>query len=325
MDDSLTPCPKGTVTKITLLNFTIFACRRVIIPSTGLNLICGVGGSGKSSIVQAIYIGLGFKLSVLGKKKVHEYISRSNGATFCEVEIQLSDGGRRRSNFCRKFFKRSRTSDVFSINGQPATRTAYQEKVREEYKIRLENFTQYLPQSTLEKFRTLNPRDRLTGLLEAVHPELLVQRGEIIQRHRTKADRLAGVVATRKKLHAAAHRELKAMEKAAQEIRDKLASSDERRLIELGLLARRKDEAIAAHVKHKKAHKQIRAELRTLLRDTGGDADAARVRHEQDVEALQAQQGASKKALEVLQEEHAKATQHNNNKARLAHAAVQVG
>ena len=163
--DALKPCPKGTVTKITLLNFTTFACRRVITPSTGLNIICGPNGSGKSSIVSAICIGLGFKDSVIdNKKKAHEYIS--NGATFCQIEIQLSDGGRRRSNFCRKFFKRARTSDVFTINGEPATRKAYLEKVRVEYKIRLENSTQYLPQSKLEEFKTCllytspSPRDR---------------------------------------------------------------------------------------------------------------------------------------------------------------------
>jgi chromosome segregation ATPase len=137
-------CPRGTVTRITLTNFTTFLGTRTVRPNPGLNLVCGPNGSGKSTLVSAICLGLGFSDRVIdSQKKAEDYIS--NGAENCELQIELSNGGEGRTTFLRRIF-RGKTRDVFLIdNKKIPTKTEYV-ACANDYGVYLDNLTQYLPQ-----------------------------------------------------------------------------------------------------------------------------------------------------------------------------------
>lgn len=312
---TLQPCAKGTVVRITVDNFTTFACKRTFHPSPGLNILCGPNGSGKSSIVSAICLGLGFPEKVIdNKKKAADYISK--GSSFCEIEIQLSDGGMRRSTFSRKFFSSKTSKDVFKINGERvASRNAYLARVRDEYKIRLENATQYLPQSKLEKFKRLSPKDRLTATLEAVAPEMLQERETIEKADEYKAER-EKALATSKTLADQAKKDLEKANKDAAGIREKLESNDTLHLLHLGILAKERQELRARVTEHKAATKNIKEKFRAAKAavDVAVEAEAA----------AQASIAEQRKAANVTAKDLYKCSRLVKNRADDTHKSLQV-
>jgi len=72
-----------------LLEFVFRTYSKVeIFPGPGLNVVVGANGTGKSTIVCGICLGLGGKPSILGRaSSVTEYIKR--GKTTAVIEIEL--------------------------------------------------------------------------------------------------------------------------------------------------------------------------------------------------------------------------------------------
>ena len=300
---------------ITVDNFTTFACKRTFHPSPGLNILCGPNGSGKSSIVSAICLGLGFSEKVIdNKKKAADYISK--GSSFCEIEIQLSDGGMRRSTFSRKFFASKNSKDVFKINGERvASRSAYLAHVRDEYKIRLENSTQYLPQSKLEEFKRLSPKDRLTATLEAVAPEMLQEREVIEKADELKVER-EKALATSKTLADQAKQNLEKANKEAMGIREKLESNDTLHLLHLGILLKERQELGDRVTAQKAATKSVKEKFRAAKAavDVAVEAEAA----------AQASIAEQRKAADTAAKGLYKCSRLVKNRADDTHKALQV-
>ena len=254
-------CAKGTVTLITLKNFTTYACTRIIRPSPGLNLVCGPNGSGKSSLVSAIVLGLGFKhTTIADNKKLQDYISK--GCNDCEIEIELSDGGFNRSQFTRRFFLQDQ-KEVFLVKRKGGavqkytSRATYNAFIRDTYAIRLDNVTQYLPQSKQQEFQKLSPKDRLNRLLEAVKPELLEQRRQIEARDEDKSKK-EDALKTSQTLAEDAEKALERNRRERDKIKEQLDSNDTLRLLELGTLAKEHSQATAAAKEQKEQNKEIK-------------------------------------------------------------------
>lgn len=108
--------------------FSIFIWRtynKVIInPGRNLNLIIGPNGTGKSTIVCAIVLGLGGKPNVIGRAlHVKDYVK--NGCNDAKIEITLKESHSKFVTITRIFDKKGKS--FWLINGQSTSSTAIQE------------------------------------------------------------------------------------------------------------------------------------------------------------------------------------------------------
>ena len=83
---------KGSIVKVELVNFMTYS-HAIFYPGSRLNLILGPNGTGKSSLVCAICIGLAASPKLLGRAdKIGDFVKRDAHITSGSVEITLSGG-----------------------------------------------------------------------------------------------------------------------------------------------------------------------------------------------------------------------------------------
>jgi len=157
---------KGNILKITMHNFMTYDdC--MFEPGAGLNLVLGPNGTGKSSIVSAICVGLCGNPKLLGRAtKVMDYIK--HGRDSCFVEIDLCDDNDQVVTIKRSWKKGREVSD-WHVNGKSAKLEAVK-KIVTNFNIKLDNLTQFLPQDRVAEFAGLGPIDLLRKTEEAVLP-----------------------------------------------------------------------------------------------------------------------------------------------------------
>ncbi|KAG9354043.1 hypothetical protein JZ751_012167 [Albula glossodonta] len=153
---------EGSIVRITMQNFLSYNYSEVI-PGPNLNMIVGPNGTGKSSIVCAICLGLAGKTTVLGRgDKVGLYVKR--GCTKGSVEIELHRVG---GNLViqREIYVENNQS-VWTLNGRHVSQKAVEEEVKALH-IQVGNLCQFLPQnvckekaSFLEKVTQRNERNK---------------------------------------------------------------------------------------------------------------------------------------------------------------------
>lgn len=90
-------------------------------------MIIGPNGTGKSTIVCAIALGLGGAPNLLGRAKDLKDFTRT-GADKTSIEIELK---RRRSNLIiKRTWKNGSNSSKWIINGEPTTKEKVLEEIR---------------------------------------------------------------------------------------------------------------------------------------------------------------------------------------------------
>lgn len=105
---------EGSIYKITLTNFVTYDyCE--IFPGPQMNMIIGPNGTGKSTIVCAIALGLGGAPSLLGRaKNIAEFVK--TGEEEATITIELKKVGVRNVVIQRTFRKNDNTN-TWRING----------------------------------------------------------------------------------------------------------------------------------------------------------------------------------------------------------------
>eukprot|EP00238_Polyblepharides_amylifera_P012271 CAMPEP_0196576178 /NCGR_PEP_ID=MMETSP1081-20130531/5501_1 /TAXON_ID=36882 /ORGANISM="Pyramimonas amylifera, Strain CCMP720" /LENGTH=1016 /DNA_ID=CAMNT_0041894717 /DNA_START=240 /DNA_END=3290 /DNA_ORIENTATION=- len=170
-------------------------------PGTRLNLILGPNGTGKSSFVCAMCIGLAGKPSLLGRgDKVSEFIKR--GEDFAIVEVTLCTGGTQRPLVISRKISKNNLSE-WNINGQNANVAAVLEETKK-LNVQLDNLCQFLPQDRVVAFSQLKPQDLLLETEKAIgdahlfnmHSSLVTKRQEIrglatrVREHESELERM---------------------------------------------------------------------------------------------------------------------------------------
>jgi len=164
----------GSIVRIKVKNFVTytaaeFKCR----PS--LNMIIGPNGTGKSTIVCAICLGLGFPPTCLGRaKEIGEYVK--HGHREAEIEIELAAGPRQKGKnpIIRCVIKREGSKTSWYINGSNTTRKEVKQLV-ESFHIQIDNLCQFLPQDRVVEFSRLTPVELLDSTQKAVAPESMTE------------------------------------------------------------------------------------------------------------------------------------------------------
>ncbi|KAI7873115.1 P-loop containing nucleoside triphosphate hydrolase protein, partial [Mucor mucedo] len=149
---------EGSIVKITLTNFVTYDyCE--ILPGPQMNMIIGPNGTGKSTIVCAIALGLGGTPALLGRaKSISEFVK--TGEDEATISIELKKVGTRNVIIQRTFKKADGNINTWRINGKSTSQREVLSIVRN-LNIQVDNLCQFLPQDRVSEFAELSPAQLL--------------------------------------------------------------------------------------------------------------------------------------------------------------------
>ncbi|KJR85492.1 SMC5 protein [Sporothrix schenckii 1099-18] len=158
----------GAIVRVTLDNFVTYE-HAEFDPGPSLNLVIGPNGTGKSSLVCAICLGLGFHSNVLGRATTFgDFVKHGRSHAVVEIELQARED-EIENHVVRLRINREDNSRKFWLNGQEAPLKRIQ-SLMAEMRIQVDNLCQFLPQDRVAEFAGLNSIDLLAKTLEAAAP-----------------------------------------------------------------------------------------------------------------------------------------------------------
>lgn len=140
-----------------------------------LNMIIGPNGTGKSTLVCAICLGLGWETKHLGRAKdISEFVK--HGAKRATIEIELAaDPARHRKNpvITTKIAREGNKVEYF-IDGKKENKKRVIDLARS-FSIQVDNLCQFLPQDRVVEFAALSPVELLAQTQRAAAPEQMTE------------------------------------------------------------------------------------------------------------------------------------------------------
>lgn len=167
-DDVFQP---GSIVRVKLKNFVTYTAAEFHL-GPSLNMIIGPNGTGKSTLVCAICLGLGWSSEHLGRaKELSAFVK--HGAAEAEIEIELAKAeGMRTNPVVRRVLRREDNKTIFFLNDKHSTKSAVMEMCKE-FSIQIDNLCQFLPQDRVVEFAKMKDTERLRATLNAAaRPEM---------------------------------------------------------------------------------------------------------------------------------------------------------
>lgn len=177
----------GAIVRVSVENFVTYE-KAEFFPGPNLNMVIGPNGTGKSSLVCAICLGLGYGPKHLGRAgSVKEFVK--HGKDTATIEIELRKRPEDRSNFViRVQIRREQNSQKWWLNGKESSHKTIQKLMRT-LKIQVDNLCQFLPQDRVVEFAACTPVDLLHETLRAAAPEEMLEWQEQLRElHKDKKD-----------------------------------------------------------------------------------------------------------------------------------------
>lgn len=134
-------------------------------------MIIGPNGTGKSTVVCAICLGLGGRPELLGRaKQPTDFIRQDTSKATITIELQ---GRTRKSNVV---IKRSidTSGSTWQVNGMPSTHKEVK-RITDDFKIMMDNLCQFLPQDKVSQFAKIPASELLRETERAVGSTNLIQ------------------------------------------------------------------------------------------------------------------------------------------------------
>lgn len=163
----------GAIIRVKLLNFVTYS-DAVFYPGPNLNMVIGPNGTGKSSLVCAICIGLGYNTVNLGRAaKFGEFVK--HGKDDAHIEIELQKMPEDRSNYIIKVrVTRDGDKRKWWLNGSETSLKNVQLLVKS-LGIQVDNLCQFLPQDRVSEFAGLSPIELLHETQRAAAPPQMLE------------------------------------------------------------------------------------------------------------------------------------------------------
>eukprot|EP01114_Cavostelium_apophysatum_P013290 TRINITY_DN3181_c0_g1_i2.p1 TRINITY_DN3181_c0_g1~~TRINITY_DN3181_c0_g1_i2.p1 ORF type:complete len:997 (-),score=332.14 TRINITY_DN3181_c0_g1_i2:85-3075(-) len=161
----------GSILRVRVKDFVTYDdCE--LFPGANLNVVIGPNGTGKSSIVCALCLGLGGATKILGRaKEVGEFVKNGMENGFTEIDLCGKNG--KTVTIKRKISKDNSTE--WWINGKSATKKAIKDLVKD-LNIQIDNLCQFLPQDRVSSFAQLSKFQLLEETEKAVGSESMLER-----------------------------------------------------------------------------------------------------------------------------------------------------
>ena len=162
----------GAIVRVKVENFVTYEEAEFFL-GPNLNMVIGPNGTGKSSLVCAICLGLGYSSNVLGRASAFgEFVKHGKDEAGIEVELQkLPEHSE--NPIVGLSIQREDNSRQFTINGQKASLREIQKLMRS-LRIQIDNLCQFLPQDKVAEFAALTPINLLEKTLHAAAPEEMI-------------------------------------------------------------------------------------------------------------------------------------------------------
>jgi len=153
------------------------------VPSSRVNLLLGANGSGKSSLVCALCLGLGGKTSDMERgKTLASFIQTGKHHAIIRITLagRPTDGGDwtiRRDLHLRG----GSLETAWAINEVAAREDDVLKLVRDEFHVQMDNLCMFLPQEKVGKFSCMNPPELLRETMRSVSRSLEVAYASILR------------------------------------------------------------------------------------------------------------------------------------------------
>jgi len=164
----------GSLVRVTMTNFVTYEKAEFVL-GPNLNMIIGPNGTGKSTLVCAICLGLGWETKHLGRAKdISEFVK--HGAKKATIEIELAkDPKRQTSNpVIRTKILRENNKVEYYINDKKENKKKVMDLARS-FSIQVDNLCQFLPQDRVVEFAALSPVELLAQTQRAAAPEQMTE------------------------------------------------------------------------------------------------------------------------------------------------------
>ncbi|KAH8322040.1 hypothetical protein KR059_000920 [Drosophila kikkawai] len=152
-------------------------------PKHYLNVLTGPNGTGKSTIVSAIILGLGGEPQLLDRSSsVSDYIQSNKNSAKIIIRVYG-----RVANSTETFGRiiNSNGSSVFSVNNKDTTKKNFLSAVSA-YNIQVNNLCQFLPQDRVQDFSKMNPQELLLNTMSSVCDSELTDNFSLLKQMRAK-------------------------------------------------------------------------------------------------------------------------------------------
>ncbi|CAI5743535.1 unnamed protein product [Hyaloperonospora brassicae] len=174
----------GSIFRVKLHNFLTYSDAE-FFPGPRLNLILGPNGTGKSSIVCALCVGLAGSTRLLGRAdKVGQFVRHEKASGYTEIELFFA----RKNRVIRRNIFRDNKS-TWQVDGKDSTLRDVT-SIMEAASIQIDNLCQFLPQDKVGEFSRMNPVQLLKATENAVtDSELAATHEEIIELQHSMSDK----------------------------------------------------------------------------------------------------------------------------------------
>ncbi|OJJ69965.1 hypothetical protein ASPBRDRAFT_647418 [Aspergillus brasiliensis CBS 101740] len=178
----------GAIVRIRVTDFVTYTSAE-FFPGPKLNMVIGPNGTGKSTLVCAICLGLGWGPQHLGRAKdTGEFVK--HGCREATIEIELAGKpGSRHNPIVSRTIKRDGNKSTFMINGKQASRSQVL-KLAQSFSIQIDNLCQFLPQDKVAEFAALTPIELLNSTQRAAAGEEMIEWHENLKRLRAEQKKL---------------------------------------------------------------------------------------------------------------------------------------
>lgn len=292
----------GAIVRVTVQNFVTYE-KAEFFPGPHLNMVIGPNGTGKSSLVCAICLGLGYSPKHLGRAgSVKEFVKHGKDSATIEIELHRKPSDR--SNYVIKVqIRREQNNQKWWLNGKDTTHKKIQDLMRS-LKIQVDNLCQFLPQDRVVEFAACTPIDLLHETLRAAAPEEMLQwQRQLQELHKDKKEVAQGVHTDVDTLRTLETRQ-QGLQADVDRIREREEIQQKVRDLESALLLAKYQEARDKYAKVKNDKKEAERSLRRLELESGPSLEAVNQKQEyaqQIQEALQSKKKALKGAENATQ------------------------
>lgn len=169
----------GAIVRVMVDNFVTYE-HAEFLPGPNLNMVIGPNGTGKSSLVCAICLGLGYAPKHLGRASHWgEFVKHGKDTATIEVELQKRPG-EPTNHVVRVRINKEDNHRKWWLNGQESSHKAIQTLTRN-LRIQIDNLCQFLPQDKVAEFAGLTPVQLLHETLRAAAPEQTINEQSTLQ------------------------------------------------------------------------------------------------------------------------------------------------
>ncbi|KAJ6113319.1 hypothetical protein N7523_006636 [Penicillium sp. IBT 18751x] len=178
----------GAIVRIKMSNFVTYTSAE-FFPGPKLNMVIGPNGTGKSTLVCAICLGLGWGPVHLGRAKdLGEFVK--HGASEAMIEIELAGPPLFSQNrIIRRIIKRDGNKSSFFLDGESTNQKSVR-KLAGEFAIQVDNLCQFLPQDKVAEFAALTPVELLHSTQRAAAKKEVVDWHEALKSLRAEQKKL---------------------------------------------------------------------------------------------------------------------------------------